>query len=214
MILQPPIEWKEVRGIFVYGCVVRGEGSSFRAQAHAHTAGDASGWICVRGHSRIKNCIDNGSVVNPNRLLFHEYAHIRSGHGHDDAWRKTMRELKQPIPERYTKRERGKTILKGLELREKIKKYIRKNKEEKGMKKEDYKIVPSKAIGGYSIAIGNERLSLADLSFRCASWAGHVGMSVVKNEKYKQFDFDNARKYVKLYEELERFIKAKTEERK
>jgi hypothetical protein len=82
------------------------------------------------------------------------------------------------------------------------------------MKKEDYKIVPSKAIGGYSIAIGSERMSLTDLSFRRATWAAQVGMSVVKNEKCKQFDLDNARKYMKLYEELERFIEAKKEERK
>lgn len=74
-----------VKGLFVGGCVHRGDGSSFRAKAHAHNKakGEAeyahwlglpnrSGWICVRSEKRLWL---NGTK-EPSRLLWHETAHI------------------------------------------------------------------------------------------------------------------------------------------
>ena len=63
-----------VIGIFVGGCVQRGDGSSFRAQAHAHSAlwSASLGWICIRSAKRV---FVNGSN-KPSTLLWHETAHI------------------------------------------------------------------------------------------------------------------------------------------
>lgn len=110
------INWPEVAGIFVGGCVERGEGSSFRARAHAHIGANfpCSRWICVRSWRRVGEYLEfitdvdgwDGEVTKPSRLLWHEYAHILSDSGHDDKWRAVMRSLGQPIPARYKKRKR------------------------------------------------------------------------------------------------------------
>lgn len=110
-----PFDWPEVVGLFIGGCVERGIGSSFRRQAHAHCKkGDPHrGWICVRSHRRIFAAVREASGEwqssdRPSRLMWHEYAHILTGHGHDDVWRKKMRELGQPIPAHLKKRKREK----------------------------------------------------------------------------------------------------------
>ena len=97
------------------GCVERGEGSSFRAKAHAHNATNKfrQGWICVRSLRRVGEwtpCIDpswDGEIRAPSRLLWHEYAHLCTpNHGHDDVWRAKMREFHQPLTKQYRKRPR------------------------------------------------------------------------------------------------------------
>ncbi len=72
-----------VRGVFVGGCVERGEGSRFRAKAHAHTRGEFRGWICVLSGKRLA-CRE---------LLLHEAAHLIAGCGHTDKWRKVLLEI-------------------------------------------------------------------------------------------------------------------------
>lgn len=76
-------EFPDVTGIFVGGCVRRGKGSSFHAKAHAHTDNPFMGWICVRKAER----------VNDRMLMLHEIAHVLTGLGHVDAWRKKLLEI-------------------------------------------------------------------------------------------------------------------------
>lgn len=66
--------------MFVGGCVDRGDGSSFRAKAHAHTKGHNKGWLCFRRRDRL-NCLP---------LVIHELAHLVCGQGHTDKWRETV----------------------------------------------------------------------------------------------------------------------------
>lgn len=109
-------EYPEVKGIFVGGCVERGEGSSFRAMAHAHyhvdeakqkkmlysqTQIDAMGWICVRSSKRLYT-----TDGRPSQLMLHELAHILTSHGHTDKWRAKARELGYRLPARYQKHKR------------------------------------------------------------------------------------------------------------
>lgn len=66
-----------VAGVYAGGCVERGEGSSFRALAHTHTAeGDPFlGWICIRAPRRLLT--PSGA---PSRILRHEVAHVLAPH--------------------------------------------------------------------------------------------------------------------------------------
>ena len=109
MVLNDIPQMPVLAGLFVGGCVERGEGSSFRAKAHAHNIPGTPfyGWVCVRSARRIGDFTEDGRVTRPSRLLWHEYAHILTPrHGHDDAWRLKMRELGQPLPKQYHKRPR------------------------------------------------------------------------------------------------------------
>lgn len=69
-----------VRGVYVGGCVSRGVGSSFRAKAHAHTHGPYTGWLCFRRADRL-TC---------RALVLHELAHLVTGHGHTETWRREV----------------------------------------------------------------------------------------------------------------------------
>lgn len=93
-------KYQEVKGVFVEGCVERGDGSRFRAYAHSHINKQDSnkGWICVLSRKRLRT--ESGSLGT---TMIHELAHILSGHGHDDIWRKKMRELGGTIRKHYTK---------------------------------------------------------------------------------------------------------------
>ena len=109
-----PWDWPEVAGLYVGGCVAHGIGSRFRRQAHSHNyrRDENFGVICVLSHRRIYAAVRDehggwGYGTRPSRLMWHEYAHMLCpNHGHDDVWRARMRELGQPIPERYRKRSR------------------------------------------------------------------------------------------------------------
>lgn len=102
MTIEPPKEMPGIVGIFVGGCVSKGVGSRFRARAHAHTEDPDRGWVCFLSEKRV--WMSDG---RPSRILWHEYAHITTGRGHDDVWRAEMRRLGQPLPTRYQKRRKG-----------------------------------------------------------------------------------------------------------
>jgi len=112
MKLKPPRGWTGCKGIFVGGCIERGEGSSFRARAHAHSdPTDAYfGWICVRSAKRLgqyhlypQQLVDigmlnyqgfDGQIDKPSILLYHEYAHILTPKQcHTEAFRNMMVKL-------------------------------------------------------------------------------------------------------------------------
>src|SRR3990167_4507812 len=80
-------KYPEFKGLFIGGCVDRGDGSSFRAKAHSHTDDPNKGWICVRSAKRV------GDFNKPTMLMLHELAHLLSGDGHTDKWRKVARSL-------------------------------------------------------------------------------------------------------------------------
>lgn len=67
-------------GLFVGGCVERGIGSRFRRQAHAHTQGLWKDWICILSAKRLTD----------RQLLLHELAHIFTGEGHTNTWRRCL----------------------------------------------------------------------------------------------------------------------------
>ena len=109
------------KGVFVGGCVERGDGSSFRAKAHAHNtlyikvgssivkdehgnpkAWKHFGWICVRSAKRLYT-----RPGQPSNLMWHELCHILTpGHSHDDVWRAKAREYGVYIGKRYAKQRR------------------------------------------------------------------------------------------------------------
>ena len=110
------------KGTFVGGCVERGDGSSFRAKAHAHNepyvkvfgnivkddhgnpkTWGCFGWICVRSAKRLYT-----RPGQPSNLMWHELCHILTpGHSHDDIWRAKAREYGVYIGKRYAKQRRA-----------------------------------------------------------------------------------------------------------
>jgi hypothetical protein len=88
--------------VFVGGCIERGDGSSFRAKAHAHcnkTHDKNYGTICVRSYKRLYT-----PSGKPSHLMWHELAHIITGQGHTANFVKCMTKklgLKLDKSERY-----------------------------------------------------------------------------------------------------------------
>lgn len=75
-----------VKGVFVGGCVKRGDGSRFRAKAHSHDSNsflDFGGWICFLSAKRL----------TARELVLHELAHILAPGGHNDKWRAKVLEI-------------------------------------------------------------------------------------------------------------------------
>jgi hypothetical protein len=103
-IVPPRGEWLGLVGVFVGGCVDRGDGSSFRRRAHAHnvTGGSHFGWVCIRSAGRVRT-----ASGNPSTLFLHEYAHIVTpNHGHDAAWRAAITALGRPAETERMRRRR------------------------------------------------------------------------------------------------------------
>lgn len=77
--------------VFIGGCVKRGEGSSFRASAHAHTSSSQyQGWICVRSKKPETLRLPDGT---PSNLMKHEYAHILTLEGHTRRFWETLAKI-------------------------------------------------------------------------------------------------------------------------
>src|SRR5687767_10976657 len=98
----PDLHRPEVVGVFVGGCILRGDGSSFRAKAHAHCKGERKGWLCFRKRQRLEE----------RALVLHELAHLLTEEGHTDRWRAKLLEIGgtlDPVPgllKSYIKRPR------------------------------------------------------------------------------------------------------------
>jgi hypothetical protein len=82
-------KYPQFKGLFVGGCVDRTDKSAFTERAHAHSDPPYKGWICVDAAEPLYI----GGTKKPNMLMLHELAHLLSKHGHDDVWRKRVREL-------------------------------------------------------------------------------------------------------------------------
>jgi len=81
--------------VFVGGCVERGDGSSFRAQAHAHNSKTDPyfGWVCFRSSKRLFTA--SGA---PSQLLLEEIAHILApNQPHNATWIRRYKELGAPL---------------------------------------------------------------------------------------------------------------------
>jgi hypothetical protein len=92
------------KGVFVGGCIRRGDGSSFRAKAHAHCykRDKLFGWICIRSAKRLYT-----RPGQPSNLMWHELCHILTpNHSHDDVWRAKAKQYGVYIGKRYKKKRR------------------------------------------------------------------------------------------------------------
>jgi hypothetical protein len=103
MTLAELLAHNRVRGVSVGQCV---DGSPLApdvyAHAHQYRKDSNRGWICIRSP---KDVLKRGSRQLSTTVM-HELAHLVAAAGHDDDWRRTMRELGQPIPDAYRKRKR------------------------------------------------------------------------------------------------------------
>jgi hypothetical protein len=103
MTLMQLLAHSRVRGLSVGQCV---DGSPLArdvyAHAHQYPKDSNRGWICIRSP---RDVLKRGSRhLSP--TVIHELAHLVAAAGHDDDWRRTMRELGQPIPTAYRKRKK------------------------------------------------------------------------------------------------------------
>ena len=103
MTLHELLAHRRVRGLSVGQCV---DGSPLPtgvyAHAHQYPKDSNRGWVCIRSP---RDILRRGSREISTTVM-HEFAHLLAAAGHDDDWRRTMRELGQPIPAAYRKRNR------------------------------------------------------------------------------------------------------------
>ena len=104
MTLPELLAHRSVRGLSVGQCV---DGSplppSVYAHAHQYPKDSNRGWVCIRSPRHV---LRPGSQ-EVSTTVMHELAHLLAAAGHDDSWRRTMRELGQPIPAAYRKSKRS-----------------------------------------------------------------------------------------------------------
>ncbi len=104
MTLMELLDHSRVRGLSVGHCVDGSPlASDVYAHAHQYPKDSNRGWICVRSP---RDVLRRGSRQLSTTVM-HEFAHLVAAAGHDDDWRRTMRELGQPIPAAYRKRKRA-----------------------------------------------------------------------------------------------------------
>jgi len=103
MTLHELLAHRRVRGLSVGQCV---DGSPLPtgvyAHAHQYPKDSNRGWVCIRSP---RDILRRGSREISTTVM-HGFAHLLAAAGHDDDWRRTMRELGQPIPAAYRKRNR------------------------------------------------------------------------------------------------------------
>jgi hypothetical protein len=101
MTLKQLLAHKAVRGMCL-GCCVDGSplGPDVYAHAHQHPKDANRGWICIRSP---RDVLRRGSR-RLSATVMHEFAHLVAVAGHDDDWRRTMKELGQPIPAAYKRK--------------------------------------------------------------------------------------------------------------
>lgn len=104
MTLMQLLAHNRVRGLSVGQCV---DGSRLPpdvyAHAHQYPRDSNRGWICICSP---RDVLRRGSR-QLSATVMHEFAHLVAAAGHDDDWRRTMRELGQPIPAAYRKRQKA-----------------------------------------------------------------------------------------------------------
>ncbi len=101
MTLAQLLAHSRVRGLSVGQCVDGSPlGPGVYAHAHQYPKDSNRGWICIRSP---KDVLGRGSRLLSAPVM-HELDHLVAAAGHDDDWRRTMRELGQPIPAAYRKR--------------------------------------------------------------------------------------------------------------
>ena len=91
------LDFPQLKGISYDGCVANWREPGY-VLAHTHPVDDEfHGWLCFR----------NKMLLKDHQLIKHELAHLLTGHGHDDVWRKKLIQLGGHIEQyefRYDKR--------------------------------------------------------------------------------------------------------------
>lgn len=119
-------KYPQLKGVFVGGCVLRGDGSSFRAKAHAHTGPANKAFVkTVREYYEFYHpeaselevesfidleinhigwiCVRSAKRLynangQPSNTMRHELAHILTEQGHTQTWANMARSLGCRIP--------------------------------------------------------------------------------------------------------------------
>lgn len=85
-----------LRGVHIGSACIDGSEYGEGIEAHTHHKGSPPiGYICARSMRAFKE------------HLIHELAHLAADAGHDDKWRRSVRELGGRVPAAYKKRSRA-----------------------------------------------------------------------------------------------------------